>query len=62
MTPAPGLVTVRGRRFCARSTRRAALGERSESIGDGRGEGVRRRMVLRVESMEEESGRGAMMN
>jgi hypothetical protein len=29
-------------------------------VGDGIGEGVRRRMILRDERMEEESGRGAM--
>ena len=61
VTPEPGSLRVaRGRRFCARAARRAALGGRSERVGDGIGEGVRRRMVLRVERMEEESGRGAM--
>jgi hypothetical protein len=61
VTPELGSWRVaRGRRFCARAARRATLGERSEMVGDGIGEGVRRRMILRDERMEEESGRGAM--
>ena len=63
VTPAPGSARVaRGRRFCARATRIAALGERPGSVGDGTGEAVRRRKVLRVERMDEESGRGAIVN
>ena len=37
------------------------MGKRSESVDDGIGEGVRRRIVFNVEKIEEESGRGAMI-
>jgi hypothetical protein len=58
VTPAPELGTVaRVRRFCARAARTAALGDRSESVVDVSGEGVRRRMLLKAENIEEESGR-----